>query len=67
MPLMPLKVPIYMASRQFEWLQLPFLGLRQFSTEMAGIAVRFPRMLRIRNDTRIDEADTLETLRSMLT
>lgn len=26
MPLVPLKAPIYMAFRQFEWLQLPFLG-----------------------------------------
>jgi DNA ligase-1 len=32
----------------------------------SGIAVRFPRMLRIRDDKPLHEADTLTTLQAML-
>jgi DNA ligase-1 len=32
----------------------------------AGVAVRFPRMLRMRADKTVDEADTLSTLKGLL-
>jgi DNA ligase-1 len=47
--------------------EIGFEGIALSSRHKAGIAVRFPRMLRIRDDKKIDEADTLETLRGMLT
>ncbi|MDQ3186060.1 MAG: ATP-dependent DNA ligase, partial [Pseudomonadota bacterium] len=47
--------------------EIGFEGIARSTRHKAGIAVRFPRMLRIRDDKKIDEADTLETLKSMLT
>ncbi|WP_371915204.1 ATP-dependent DNA ligase [Nitrosospira sp. Nsp11] len=47
--------------------EIGFEGIALSSRHKAGIAVRFPRMLRIRDDKKIDEADSLETLRGMLT
>jgi DNA ligase-1 len=47
--------------------EIGFEGIALSSRHKAGIAVRFPRMLRIRDDKKIDEADTVETLRGMLT
>jgi DNA ligase 1 len=46
--------------------ELGFEGLARSSRHRSGIAVRFPRMLRWRKDKPASEADTLETLRSML-
>src|SRR5262245_40665344 len=46
--------------------ELGFEGLAKSSRHRSGIAVRFPRMLRWRKDKPASEADTLETLRSML-
>ena len=46
--------------------ELGFEGI-QFSTRhKSGIAVRFPRMLRIRSDKPLHEADTLQTLEALL-
>ncbi len=46
--------------------ELGFEGLQHSSRHKSGIAVRFPRMLRLRWDKPIEQADTLETLRRMI-
>ncbi|MEI8264743.1 MAG: ATP-dependent DNA ligase [Betaproteobacteria bacterium] len=46
--------------------ELGFEGVSASPRHKSGIAVRFPRMLRIRDDKPLHEADTLPTLRSML-
>ena len=46
--------------------ELGFEGINRSSRHKSGIAVRFPRMLRIRDDKKVDEADTLATLQGML-
>jgi DNA ligase-1 len=46
--------------------ELGFEGLARSSRHRSGIAVRFPRMLRWRKDKPASEADTLDTLRSLL-
>lgn len=46
--------------------ELGFEGLNASPRHKSGIAVRFPRMLRIRDDKPLHEADTLQTLRAML-
>jgi DNA ligase-1 len=46
--------------------ELGFEGIARSSRHRSGIAVRFPRMLRWRNDKTAAEADTLETLQRLL-
>ena len=46
--------------------ELGFEGIAESSRHKSGIAVRFPRMLRWRHDKRADEADSLDTVRSLL-
>ncbi|MES2636327.1 MAG: ATP-dependent DNA ligase [Pseudomonadota bacterium] len=46
--------------------ELGFEGIALSSRHKSGIAVRFPRMLRWRQDKPIAEADTLETLQELL-
>ena len=46
--------------------EIGFEGIALSSRHKAGVAVRFPRMLRIRDDKPIEEADTLATLKGML-
>ncbi len=46
--------------------ELGFEGINRSTRHKSGIAVRFPRMLRIRDDKPIGEADTLATLESLL-
>ncbi len=46
--------------------ELGFEGIGRSPRHKSGIAVRFPRMLRIRADKPLHEADTLQTLESLL-
>ena len=46
--------------------ELGFEGIQKSGRHKSGIAVRFPRMLRIRNDKPLHEADTLATLEALL-
>jgi DNA ligase-1 len=46
--------------------EIGFEGITRSSRHKSGIAVRFPRMLRMRHDKKIDEADTLDTLKAMI-
>ena len=46
--------------------ELGFEGLNASPRHKSGIAVRFPRMLRIRDDKPLHEADSLQTLEAML-
>jgi DNA ligase-1 len=46
--------------------ELGFEGINRSGRHKSGIAVRFPRMLRWRDDKPVDEADTLETLAALL-
>ena len=46
--------------------ELGFEGIARSARHKSGIAVRFPRMLRWREDKPVDEADTLDTLAALL-
>ncbi len=46
--------------------ELGFEGIALSSRHKSGIAVRFPRMLRWRQDKPVAEADTVDTLRALL-
>ena len=46
--------------------ELGFEGIQKSPRHRSGIAVRFPRMLRIRDDKPLHEADTLASLRALL-
>lgn len=46
--------------------ELGFEGIGRSPRHKSGIAVRFPRMLRWREDKPVEEADTLETLAALL-
>jgi DNA ligase-1 len=46
--------------------EIGFEGIARSPRHKSGIAVRFPRILRIREDKTVEEADTLDTLRGML-
>ena len=46
--------------------ELGFEGIALSPRHKSGIAVRFPRMLRWRQDKPLAEADTLQTLRALL-
>ncbi|MGJ7486157.1 ATP-dependent DNA ligase [Variovorax sp. LT2P21] len=46
--------------------ELGFEGIAKSTRHKSGIAVRFPRMLRWREDKPVGEADTLETLAALL-
>jgi DNA ligase-1 len=47
--------------------ELGFEGINRSPRHKSGIAVRFPRMLRIRADKPLHEADTLGRLEALLT
>jgi DNA ligase-1 len=46
--------------------ELGFEGIQRSPRHRSGIAVRFPRMLRIRDDKPLHEADTLASLQALL-
>ena len=46
--------------------EIAFEGIQESPRHKSGIALRFPRMLRWRQDKTVDQADTLEHLRAML-
>jgi DNA ligase-1 len=46
--------------------ELGFEGIARSARHRSGIAVRFPRMLRMRPDKPLHEADTLATLETLL-
>ena len=46
--------------------EIGFEGIQLSTRHKAGIAVRFPRILRKRDDKTVDEADTLDTLKGLL-
>ena len=46
--------------------ELGFEGINLSARHKSGIAVRFPRMLRIRSDKPLHEANTLNDLKSLL-
>ena len=46
--------------------ELGFEGINRSARHRSGIAVRFPRMLRIRHDKPLHEADTLQSLEALL-
>ncbi len=46
--------------------ELGFEGINRSPRHKSGIAVRFPRMLRIRDDKLLHEADTLQVLEALL-
>jgi DNA ligase-1 len=46
--------------------ELAFEGINASPRHKSGIAVRFPRMQRIRHDKALHEADTLNTLRALM-
>ncbi|MDB5769756.1 MAG: ATP-dependent ligase [Burkholderia sp.] len=46
--------------------EIGFEGIARSPRHKSGIAVRFPRILRIRDDKPVEEADTLASLRGML-
>ncbi len=46
--------------------ELGFEGIARSARHKSGIAVRFPRMLRRRDDKPVAEADTLQTLQALL-
>lgn len=46
--------------------EIGFEGINKSTRHKSGIALRFPRILRWRQDKRVEDADTLETLKLML-
>ena len=46
--------------------ELAFEGIRRSPRHKSGVAVRFPRMLRVRDDKRVEDADTLSRLRALI-
>jgi DNA ligase-1 len=46
--------------------EIGFEGIARSPRHKSGIAVRFPRILRMRIDKSVDEADSLDTLKAML-
>lgn len=46
--------------------EIGFEGINESSRHKSGIAVRFPRILNWRKDKKLEEADTLENLKSIL-
>ncbi|MGD8259013.1 MAG: ATP-dependent DNA ligase [Desulfobacterales bacterium] len=46
--------------------EIAFEGIQKSSRHKSGVAVRFPRIARWRRDKKIEEADTIEKIRSLM-
>jgi DNA ligase-1 len=46
--------------------EIAFEGIQKSSRHKSGVAVRFPRILRWRRDKKIEDAETLESLKSLM-
>ena len=46
--------------------ELGFEGIQRSTRHKSGVAVRFPRMLRMRTDKKVDEADSLAAILHLL-
>ncbi|HXI01307.1 MAG TPA: ATP-dependent DNA ligase [Sphingobacteriaceae bacterium] len=46
--------------------EIGFEGINRSARHKSGVALRFPRILRWRHDKKIEEADTLDTLKQLL-
>jgi DNA ligase-1 len=46
--------------------ELAFEGIQKSSRHRSGIAVRFPRMARWRRDKKVEDADSIDTIRALL-
>lgn len=46
--------------------EIAFEGIQASKRHRSGVAVRFPRILRLREDKRIEEADRLDSLKALL-
>jgi len=46
--------------------EIAFEGIQRSTRHKSGVAVRFPRILRAREDKKIEDADSLETIHQML-
>ena len=46
--------------------ELGFEGIQRSNRHKSGVAVRFPRMLRIRTDKKIEDADSLDSILQLL-
>jgi DNA ligase-1 len=46
--------------------EIAFEGINASPRHKSGVAVRFPRMLRIRHDKPLHEADSMMTLRELI-
>ena len=57
--------PVHMVEPQLVF-ELGFEAIQRSDRHKSGIAVRFPRMLRMRKDKKPAEADTLANLRALL-
>ena len=54
------------ALRPLKVVEVAFEGLNRSTRHKSGVAMRFPRISRIRNDKPAAEADRIETLRALL-
>jgi DNA ligase-1 len=47
-------------------MELGFEGLQRSTRHKSGVAVRFPRILRLRRDKTVEQADELDTLCALI-
>ena len=47
--------------------EIAFEGIQESSRHKSGIALRFPRIMRWRHDKKVEDANSLEELKAMLT
>jgi DNA ligase-1 len=57
--------PVY-ATEPLRVFEIGFEAIQQSDRHKSGVALRFPRILRMRTDKKIQDADTLESLKELL-